>query len=671
MNLGFSGEVVAYYHKYRRGYPSAAIDMIAEPFQLTRADLALDLGCGTGQLTVPLAGRVRAALGIDPSPDMLSQARLAYAEVPNTSWLLGADTDLPRLTDLLGAGAVAVLTVGQALHWMNHEDLFRDARRILRPGGGIAIVTNGTPLWQQDTPWSRALRGVMEEWWQTTLTATCVTDEQSQQRYARALAEAGYQVAGNRVEYTATLGIDEVIGGVLSAVQEDRLPSPSRRRILASRIRHALGPHEPCRESVRVTILTGCMVLYSGMPERARFLDVFAVREFRGLWLGYLMSVIGDQLALVAVTVLVYDQTHSSLLAALAYAAGFLPWVVGGLTLTRLADAYPRRTVMVTCDTARVFLVTAMALPRMPLWSLVLLLALVTLLDSPFRAARSAMLPDILTGDRYLMGTAAMQITNRIGRTTGFAVGGVVVAVLGAHTSLGVDAGTFAASALLVRFWVRLRPAAAKKSSQDGGKHESVVRRVFTNPRLRTLMLFGWLVPFYAVPEGVAAPYAHALHGGAATTGLILASGPAGAIVGTVAFSRLVEPARRLRYMGPLAVCACAVLCLTPLVPVLAGAMIIFAVSTACSAYQLATNSAFVTAVPVSWRGQAYGLANGGINVGQSAWFGAAGAAALVLSPAVVIAISGLVGAAAATGLAIAWRRLPAPDPVATAVGRT
>jgi MFS family permease len=407
------------------------------------------------------------------------------------------------------------------------------------------------------------------------------------------------------------------------------------------------------------------------MPERARFLDVFSVREFRALWLGYLMSVIGDQLALVAVTVLVYDQTHSSLLAALAYAAGFLPWVVGGLALTRLADAYPRRTVMVACDTARVFLVTAMALPRMPLWSLVLLLALVTLLDSPFRAARSAMLPDILTGDRYLMGTAAMTITNRIGRTTGFAVGGIVVAVLGARTSLAVDAGTFALSALLVRVGVRLRPAAAKKALQDEGEKTSIVRRVFTNPRLRTLMLLGWLVPFYAVPEGVAAPYAHALHGGSATTGLILASGPAGAIVGTITFSRLVEPGRRLRYMGPLAICSCAVLCLTPLAPVLAVAMIIFAASTACAAYQLAANAAFVTAVPVSWRGQAYGLANGGINVGQSAWFAAAGAAALVLSPGVVIAISGLVGTAAAAGLAIAWRRLPVPEPAPAAVGRT
>lgn len=394
--------------------------------------------------------------------------------------------------------------------------------------------------------------------------------------------------------------------------------------------------------------------------ERAGFKDVFQVGEFRALWLAYLASVAGDQLALVAVTVLVYDRTRSPLLAALAYSAGFLPWAVGGVTLSRLADKYRRRAVMVACDTIRVGLVALMALPGLPLLVMVLLLACVTLLDSPFRAARSAMLPDILTGDRYVMGTAAMQITNRIGRTAGFAVGGAVVAAVGARDALLIDAGTFAVSALLARFGVRSRPVHPRERAQV---HVPVVKRVFQDPRLRTVMLLGWMVPFYAVPEGVAAPYAHLLHGGATTTGLVLASGPAGAIVGTLTFSRLVEPERRLRWMGPMAVCTPAVLCLCFLTPPLAASLVIFAASTACSAYQLAANSAFVAAVPASWRGQAYGLANGGINVGQSLWFAAAGAAASVVSPAAVIAMSGLIGTAAAATLAIAWRRLPREEP--------
>ena len=399
-------------------------------------------------------------------------------------------------------------------------------------------------------------------------------------------------------------------------------------------------------------------------PEKsATFRDVFAVGEFRALWLAYLASVAGDQLALVAVTVLVYDRTRSPLLTALAYSAGFLPWAVGGITLSRLADRYPRRTVMVLCDAARLVIVAVMAIPAMPIIVVVLLLAVVTLLDSPFRSARSAMLPDILTGDRYVVGQAAMTITNRTGRTLGLAGGGIAVAAIGAHAALATDAATFAFSAVIVRLGVSWHAVPAKEHGQH--ERDSVIARVFGNPRLRTLMLFGWLVPFYAVPEGVAAPYAHLLHGGSVATGLILAAGPAGGIVGSVVFPRLVPPSSRQRYMGGLAVAACAILALCFARPPLIPSLVIFAASTVCSCYQFAANAAFVKAVPPSWRGQAFGLANGGINVGQSLWFAAAGAAADTVSPAVVIGLSGLIGAVIAASLAVSWRRLQAAEPAA------
>src|SRR5437660_4154958 len=89
------------------------------------------------------------------------------------------------------------------------------------------------------------------------------------------------------------------------------------------------------------------------VPPRATFRDVFAVREFRALWFSEILSVAGDRLALVALTLLVYHRTGSPLLAAVAYAAGYVPWVIGGLFLTDLADRRPRRTVMIACDAVR------------------------------------------------------------------------------------------------------------------------------------------------------------------------------------------------------------------------------------------------------------------------------------------------------------------------------
>ena len=58
------------------------------------------------------------------------------------------------------------------------------------------------------------------------------------------------------------------------------------------------------------------------LPPRATFRDVFAVREFRALWFSEVLSVAGDRLALVALTLLVFDRTKSPLLAALVYASG-------------------------------------------------------------------------------------------------------------------------------------------------------------------------------------------------------------------------------------------------------------------------------------------------------------------------------------------------------------
>src|SRR5262249_19843668 len=152
---------------------------------------------------------------------------------------------------------------------------------------------------------------------------------------------------------------------------------------------------------------------------------------------------------------------------------------------------------MVACDVLRMVLVGLMALlslrtaTTVTLVLLVALLFLVTLLDSPFKAARSAMLPDILTGDRYVLGVVVSQTALQSGMVAGFALGGVIVAALHASGALALDAATFAASAALLRFGVRSRPAAA---AQDGtvsalGQIRAGVTLVFGRPVLRTLML--------------------------------------------------------------------------------------------------------------------------------------------------------------------------------------
>jgi MFS family permease len=113
--------------------------------------------------------------------------------------------------------------------------------------------------------------------------------------------------------------------------------------------------------------------------------------------------------------------------------------------------------------------------------------------------------------------------------------------------------------------------------------------------------------------------------------------------------------------MGPLAVLTCATLVLTALHPNLVVSLVIFSLSAAFGTYQIAANTAFVIRVPNERRSQAFGLANMGVVVGQGAAFVAAGAAAEVISPAAVIAISGAIGAVIAIVLTIRWRHVSPP----------
>jgi MFS family permease len=411
----------------------------------------------------------------------------------------------------------------------------------------------------------------------------------------------------------------------------------------------------------------GSQAPVAGPATRATFRQVFGAGEFRALWAAQLLSIAGDQLARVALTVLVYQRTRSPLLTALTYAVTFLPWLAGGLLLAGLADWLPRRRVMIACDVARMALVCLMVAVSLAGWGagLVVMAALlfaVTLLDSPFKSARAALVSDILTGEKYVLGTTVTQITIQTGTVVGFAAGGVAVAVLGPRPALLADAVTFGISAVLLLAFVRARPAAAARGEPGGqsGRAAMVagVKLVFGDRSLRTLMLFGWLIAFYIVPMGLAAPYAARFHGLplAVSSGLIFAAVPFGTAAGAFAFGRLVPASHRGRWLGPLAVVSCAVLSLCALRPGFYVSLVIFVAAGAAAAYQVAANAAFVASVPAARRGQAFGLANGGMQVLQGAWFVAAGAVAQVVPPADVIALSGSLGALAAVKLTVSLR---------------
>jgi MFS family permease len=406
---------------------------------------------------------------------------------------------------------------------------------------------------------------------------------------------------------------------------------------------------------------------------RPRFADVFGVVEFRALWVALMLSVAGDQLARVALTVLVYERTRSAMLAAVAFAAGIVPMFIGSVTLSGLADRLPRRRVMIGADLASGILVVLMALPRVPSAALIMLLFAVTMLSALFLAARAATYPEILDGERYALGVAVSWTTIMFAQVVGFAAGGAVVAFLGLRASLFTDAATFGASALIIRMWLRARPASAaprppgssgpRPARAPGRRAPRVLpaaadivaglRLVLGHRAMRTPVLFGWLVAFYELPDGVATPLAKEVGGGAITVGLILAAQLLGSAVGALGFSRLADHRRRMRWTGPLAVASCAPLIIFAARPSLPGILLILCLSGLFGCYQIAANTSFVQATPAALRSQAFGIAQGGISLGEGVAVILAGAAAQYVTPDLVIAGAGAIGALCALALAV------------------
>jgi SAM-dependent methyltransferase len=257
--LGFGGEVAELYARFRRGYPPAVVDIVAGHFGLTRRDVVMDLGCGTGQLALPISQRVGAVIGVDPEPDMLVQARRAAEErdARDLLWIVGSDRDVQVLGRVLGQGRLAAVTIGQALHWMQPESLFGVLAGLVRPGGGVAVITNGTPLWRQGSRWSVALREFLQTSFGWKLDATCGTDEASQERYRLLLADIGFDVVERHIDYEDELDLDSLVGGLLSAFPVEELPPPERRQEFAARISRALAPETRFIEHVRVSMLLG------------------------------------------------------------------------------------------------------------------------------------------------------------------------------------------------------------------------------------------------------------------------------------------------------------------------------------------------------------------------------------------------------------------------------
>jgi MFS family permease len=378
---------------------------------------------------------------------------------------------------------------------------------------------------------------------------------------------------------------------------------------------------------------------------RTSYRSVFAVQEFRALFAAQVASVLGNVIAQVALAVLVYSRTGSSLLSALTFTLGFLPFLVSGTLLAGLVDRLPPRRTLVSCDLVSAAVVGLMVLP-VPVPVLLVLIFVAGLVDPVFAGVRAAILPEVLgTGPEFVLGRALFSMVWQGSQVMGYAAGGLLLAAIGPRGALSLDAVSFLGSALLVRLGTRQRTAAAPSAEALMRDSLKSFGEVMGQPRIRRLMLLHWLVPTFALaPEALVAPYVHLLHGPTRDVGLLLSAIAAGMLVANLIVGRWVTTRTQRRLMFPLAL-----LCPLPLLafaaPIgLALSIGLLALTGIGTCYNLGRDAAFIEAVPERLRSRALAIDQSGLMFVQGIGFALWGGLAELIAVRTTIAIAGGLG---------------------------
>jgi len=173
-------------------------------------------------------------------------------------------------------------------------------------------------------------------------------------------------------------------------------------------------------------------------------------RGFRLLFVATLGSLLGTWLATIALTVDVYDRTHSGTWVSALLIAVFLPTVLVGIVVGPLLDRLSRRRLMIASDLLRAAVFVALPFVHQPA-ALVALAGVAGLGNAVYRPTVNAAMPNLLAEDDLERGNALFQTVENMAWAVGPIVGGAIVAASGTHAAYWINAASFVFSALLIR----------------------------------------------------------------------------------------------------------------------------------------------------------------------------------------------------------------------------
>jgi MFS family permease len=276
----------------------------------------------------------------------------------------------------------------------------------------------------------------------------------------------------------------------------------------------------------------------SGGLTRVNLLEPLRDRDFRRMWSGMTISLVGDGAFLVALAWEVYALSNAPTALSLVSIAMTVPTIVLLLVGGAVSDRFDRRRVMIAADAVRAAAVGAMALlaasGSLNLWEVGVLVALYGAGTAFFSPAFDAVVPDIVPPALLPQANALDQLMRPIAfRLAGPAVGGILIGTLGAGSAFALDALSFVASGVAV---ASMRPLA--RVGRDAGVSMTAEIREGLSFVRRHTWLWGTLLSAafaylaFMGPAEVLLPFVvkNELGGGAAQLGLVFAAGGLGAV---------------------------------------------------------------------------------------------------------------------------------------------
>lgn len=336
-------------------------------------------------------------------------------------------------------------------------------------------------------------------------------------------------------------------------------------------------------------------------------------REVKVLISAHLISGLGDWAGRLALAVLVFDRSQSAWWAAAITVVSLLPWLGPGQMLATFADRFGRVGTMISSDVFRAAIFGLILIPQ-PVWTLLLLAFLAGLAAPPFAGASASALVEVTDPDQYGQTLALKGVLSQVEILAGYAVGGFLIAALGANTALAINAGTFLLSAALLITLRSTAAASANTSAPIGWNGLKRGVRVWTNDPIcmRALLLFVGVSMFMILPEALVVPFADELDLADRYVGVFAALIAVGAIVGMVMTPTADDHITLLRVVAIRAAGLSAIsslLFVTGTVPLVAGAA--FIVSGAVDAIAVPTNQVVGERLPTEGRSAAMAVAGG------------------------------------------------------------